>query len=915
MRSSHTFRLQQGLAVLAGIVLAMAAGCDGSRGGRDGGAGEPSLFVDGCPVHGLASARRIDRPDLAMQGPQVLGEEGDFLLMNDRAAFIITDPDDVDTYWYYGGILVDAVALDGCAQAGPERYEEFLPLVVQVDVLDLLEELSIEAASVRGFRGEWVEILNDGSDGGDAVVRVHGRDDFFWLVEYTLVTEAYHMGTPKALSEPMGIEIFIDYVLPPDSPVLRIEVNYRNSSGERKGVIPAAAHLFGPTTDLYSYSLVSDRFVGFNFDLGVPWLTTASPQGDGALAFAMEDALLTTMEISGVNAVFDIKRGIFPLRLKPAGNDGDTARVTYFMGLGGSDGNSAERALHEAMPEAFSGVPYEFLPIHGSVLDAETGGPVEGARIEAQVQQSGGCWRTIHRFRSGSDGDFGGAVARFNNRELAYRLTARVEGRADPAPISFTTSAIPSPVISFEPDGVLAYEIRDELGRVLPARITLWQEGGLKRRIFAADGIGEAAVIPGTYDVSVTRGYEYEPYHGTVTVLPSGSAPMAVALERVVDTAGFLGVDGHMHAAPSPDSKVSIPDRIRTAATEGLEVAVSTDHEYVGSWQSGIDETGLDEWVATIPGCELTAVIPEHINLYHVEPRFDLDGRGGYVRWYGLDIDEIFALARDRGAGVISLNHPAYLRLVDYDRISGTALLDDPTLIGLDPDARLWSWNFDVIEYMNGHHHPFEDPEGRGSGYFDDWMSFLNHGHPITAMGVTDIHGFDVPGQPRTYFASSTDEPLELDEGELVASIVGGRALVSAGAFARISVNGEAGMGDLATAPDGSVDVALRIEAIPGIDVAYFLVFVNCAEVLKVAVTDPDGVVKYDDTFTVPVASDANLVVAGFGMDPLPRGLRQFDATGVPRFTTNAVYIDVDGNGLYDPPGGKTCAYDIGPPE
>jgi hypothetical protein len=34
----------------------------------------------------------------------------------------------------------------------------------------------------------------------------------------------------------------------------------------------------------------------------------------------------------------------------------------------------------------------------------------------------------------------------------------------------------------------------------------------------------------------------------------------------------------------------------------------------------------------------------------------------------------------------------------------------------------------------------------------------------------------------------------------------------------------------------------------------------------------------------------------------------------VPRFITNAIFVDADGNGIYDPPGGKDCTYDLAPP-
>jgi len=836
--------------------------------------------------------------------------------MNDQAAFIITNPENIDTYWYYGGILVDAVALNRCEQAGPERYQEFLPLAARLDIAELLADFNIGTATLRGFRGEWVEILNDGADGEEAVVRIHGTDDTFWTAEYEMIVEAFEQGAPKPLSSPFGIEMFIDYVLSPDSPVLRILVHYRNLQSQSQTISPAAAHLFGYTTDVDFYNLARMSAGGFGLKLGVPWITASSRTCDGAWTFAMEDAILTNIFVSGVDAVLDVKRVVLPLTLGPAGSEGDTKNVTYFMSVGKIDGNSAERPLNEVLPRAYPWAPYTLLPITGTTSDTQTGEPIAGVDVEIQLRDLEGSWRPLHRFYSDESGVFGGAIADFGNPRLKYRITAHVEGRHDPEPILFATSSLSSPAFGFGPEGVLAYDVQDEQGRALPARITLWQEGRQMQRIFAADGTGEARIPPGDYDVSVTRGYEYDTFQGSLTILPSTPTPLGVQLARVVDTSGFLSVDGHLHAAPSPDSQVSIPDRIRTAAAEGLEVAVSTDHEFIGSWQSGIDETGLGDWVATIPGCEVTATIPEHHNLFGVEPRFDLDARGGYVRWYGLDIEDIHALSRERGAEVIVLNHPGYLRRSEYDRLTGEALLDDPTVIGLKPDAELWSWNFDAIEYMNGHENPFVDPaSSKSTGYFDDWMSFVNLGHPITAIGTTDLHGYDVPGQPRTYFVSSTDEPREFDRSEFVASIVAGRCVVSDGAFARVEINGSTGLGDLVTDVDGSVDLAVHIEAIPEIDVTHFLVFVNCDQVLKVAALDPNGIVKYDGTLAVPVAKDAHVVVAGFGANQLPRGLGQFNPRGVPRFTTNPIYVDVDGNGVYNPPGGKTCSYDLSPPK
>ncbi len=51
-------------------------------------------------------------------------------------------------------------------------------------------------------------------------------------------------------------------------------------------------------------------------------------------------------------------------------------------------------------------------------------------------------------------------------------------------------------------------------------------------------------------------------------------------------------------------------------------------------------------------------------------------------------------------------------------------------------------------------------------------------------------------------------------------------------------------------------------------------------------------------------------IVAALGVGDTSAGLPNPRSTG-PRAITNAIYVDVDGNGAGDPPGGKTCSYDI----
>jgi hypothetical protein len=242
--------------------------------------------------------------------------------------------------------------------------------------------------------------------------------------------------------------------------------------------------------------------------------------------------------------------------------------------------------------------------------------------------------------------------------------------------------------------------------------------------------------------------------------------------------------------------------------------------------------------------------------------------------------------------------------LISWDYVSAAPTLADPTLLGLAPDAALWAWDLDGVEVMNGHGDPFAD----GNLRFEKWQSMLNAGHRVIAVGCSDDHGGDEVGFPRTYFPSDADART-FDLQEVVDAFRAGQAIVSAGAFARVTVDGQ-GPGAMVDAVR-AVEVELEVLAPRAIDVTHAVVFANCDEVARVDADDPTGVRKLAATVPVGVDGDTQIVVAAFGAGRLPLGLPDFDPTHVPRVLTNAIYVDADGDGTFSAPGGRVCAYEL----
>ena len=846
------------------------------------------VFSEGCPEDG-ALARQIG-VEASLPGKAAVGTAGDYLLANEHAAFVITEPDKGSTYYYYGGIVADAVPMDGCTVAGDDRLDEIGLVIGHLDLANVYQSV------LRGFRGTSATVIADGSDGGPATVRITGVDDTFWLVEYEMMLGAMSDGG-RELSGPLGIEMTVDYTLYPDSPVLWIDLTATNTGTEDLTLFSASLLSFGETMDTWTYASGELNISGLNLDHSMPWMLATD--GEGSLAYAVEQGNLAYTGISGVQVAIDLIRATSdPLDISP----GQSETATTLLSVGASDGPTATRPLAEVNPEPMPDQSYTIGEVSGVVQDP-AGNPVARARVRIETKAALADWGVLDVAVADEDGQFSVPVMVFET-PWEWRLAAELEGHddSDEVEVSPGDSGV-SLVLSAA--GQLQYALTDVDGAPSPGRVELRRDDGQSFTLWLAD-TGTEPLPPGSYDYTITRGYEFSPVTGTVEVPEYGVGDVAESLERMIDTTGFLSIDTHVHTSHSPDSRTGQAQALRVAAAHGLDVVVNTEHENIVDQSHVPVEAGVSAWVNNITGEEVTATVPEHMTMFPAVP--DGSVRGGIVEWYGMDIADLFDAMRERsGGGVNLLNHPSYMDTIDWDRDLAAPLLDDPTLLGLAPDAALWSWNFDGVEVFNGHGNAF-------SSRFGDWMSMLNAGHPIAAIGCSDDHGGTGIGFPRTYFASSTDSPADLNEQDAIDAFHTGQLIASAGAFARVSIDG-ASLGELVSATDGAVDLSIHIEAIPEIDVTHAIVLSACSEVLSLPTDDPDGVIKLSETVTLDITEDTWLVVMGMGEGYLPTGLPQYNPTNLPRVTTNPIYIDADGDGVWTPPGAQECSFSLDFPE
>src|SRR5262249_55920826 len=141
-------------------------------------------------------------------------------------------------------------------------------------------------------------------------------------------------------------------------------------------------------------------------------------------------------------------------------------------------------------------------------------------------------------------------------------------GRENGAPLPATVAAnaeLSNLAVPAGASGTLDVTVADDSAKPLPARILIEQTGHDRRVEWTtASGHTQLALEPGTWRVSISRGIEYGAFVGAaVTIADGQTTPLVVTLDHVVDTAGWISLDTHLHSELSTDSTFPIDDRIR----------------------------------------------------------------------------------------------------------------------------------------------------------------------------------------------------------------------------------------------------------------------------------------------------------------------------------------------------------------
>ena len=807
-----------------------------------GSAGDPRLGV--VLSAGQVRAGRVTSADQLLHGIKSTARVGDFKIYNSRVAFIIADERVPSGYVPYGGKLLDA------ARAGTTSQS-------------LLGEIAMGVA-IHLLKPTSVGVVSDGSDGNPALVRVIGEPAPFSLLDALLGGLA-----------PQPVRLVLDYVLPADSDVLemRWRVFNRTYAPQELPLLPV-----GVTAGDGAQFFAEDVGFGISNATALDYLAMVSP-GRQLTPLVFYQGIVI---MAGPSA-----------KLAPAG---ESQQIYKFLVTDGEP-EAVRRSIRPLRGDA------EQLALTGLVRSGP--GPLGGVRVHAERDETER--RYVSMTRSDASGSYRLALG-----PGSYRITAVADGRTVPAPVLLQIGSAPATAdVQLAAGSQLQVTSTASDGSgPLPVKLTIkpktppagfpesfgepfWPHGSLIR--FAPSGKETVGLAAGSYTVTASRGFEYELAQSTVTLADGEAKSVDLQLTRSVSTPGFMCGDFHVHAMWSPDSDDLYPFKVAALAGEGLEIPVITEHEYIGDINPTINSMGLQPWLRGVVGEELTTFVYGHFNPFPLTPLPDRPNQGAVV-WFGKSPSEVFAETHATWPGsVLQVNHPrstamgfGYFDHIGYDAKLGTS-----------KRASEWSQHFEAVEVFNG-----SGWDANQDSTVQDWYSFLDRGFLVTATGNSDSHraDWDLVGYPRNYVKLSTDVPANLNPTELAQSVREGRVLVSGGPFVTVSVGGMS-LGEVADATSKKVTVSVSVQAPTWVPVDKLRVIVGGQTALEQSIDastqDPKNpALRFQKDLTVLVDHDSWLIVVVTGtgtLDPVCPGHQPFAVT-------NPVYLDVNGNGVYDPP-------------
>lgn len=727
-----------------------------------------------------SSAAVITSADQLIGGENAQGRNGDVLLQNDKVRVIIEQPGRSVGPLLSGGGIIDADL-----QRSGEGRDSFgrMGLFYSFGRLPSVKE---------------VEVINDGSNGGPAIVAATGIDVAHDLLNIEALLSNVAGLNVKFVVDPtkaLPVRTTTYYVLSPGESRVRVMSAFCND-GDTPALMPLIELM-----DVGAFEIFNSGPCGNGLGLPKPDVSnncTIAPskwfgvQGDNvayglrSMSFADPTKPVTANAVLGYG-------GVLGTMVEGESLDGllswTNAEARTRPGTFNVRGKEQRLYLRDfAISRDLAGVDAVFKEIDGTSLStvnvtATLPGGAVAADARVTLLQGG---RMVGLLEADEAGHATTKLA-----AGTYTLSGSKQGHlVGPAvTLNVTDGAEATATVVLGEGRTLSVSVRDVAGARIPAKVTVFCAGGAcpfnadtykQHVLLDYPALGSAAIAyvpvngeatltlpPGEYDVVVSRGPEYStwpdtwPASGHRVDLRTANGTVNASLGRIVDTTGWMSADLHVHAYYSSDSAVGNWLRAANFLSEGVDVLLSTDHEYIFDYAPVVRELGAQDVIATMIGEEVTSFTHGHFNAFPLTRDDSVPNGGAFDHAGGEDgptlrMPQVFAGIKEKWPlATVQLNHPrssgGSLTLLKVDTATLASkgnpadynMAADPTATA--NDTKLFGDGFDIVEVANG-------PTASWA-VMNDWMTFLSRGTVRASSGVSDSHSSfsDTGGYARTW--------------------------------------------------------------------------------------------------------------------------------------------------------------------
>lgn len=595
---------------------------------------------------GTAQLFQITDAGDCVGGPMSRCRVNDYLLANDRIRVVIQDLQrNLFGIGQFGGQIIDA---DVVRSSGPDRdsFEEWA--------------LSLNIESTSHYTS--LTIVNDGSDGGPAILRATGVDDLLDFINPSSVVASFGFALPPASNDfDIPVTVTTDYTLAPDANYVRVDTTVSNIGGAPINIFfgeyiggSGQIELFQPGYG-FGEPLVSSlcsitkpnlcNFTAFSGDGGADGVSYGYIHDRiGSSTFTTSGVHVPQLSVDVVLALIGLAAP--PFTIAANGDPGDALTFTRYFVVGGgsvSDISDARNAI-QCVPT-------------GTLSGTVTAGGNPAARADVAVLgaladgPSGLSRNVVTHARTDDNGQYSLTLP-----PGTYDVVANLDGypydsgTATPTFHSVTLAAFGSATrnVALPATGALQVTVEDENGAPSPGKVTVvgfdpspdlavtqsilglinnrthvfgdrsadsLPHGIAQAHFLGVDGdTGVVPIEPASYQVYASRGGEFSLYSEPITVVASATETVSAVVERVLDTTGFVSGDFHVHSLNSPDAQVTHPERVRSMLGEGMEFFAATDHDFRVDFQPDIDALGASALLGTATGQEITTFDYGHFN-------------------------------------------------------------------------------------------------------------------------------------------------------------------------------------------------------------------------------------------------------------------------------------------------------------